>query len=114
MPGQGRAKRELGLFSVSDAHVGMLTFIQRSDSALRLNPHLHTLMLDGIYVKSQGGLRFEPLPGPTQQEVAQAAEQTARRLFGKLDIDWSEELATDEPLLAHVYHHSASDSDALW
>lgn len=43
------------------AHVGMLTFVQRSDSALRLNPHLHTLMLDGVYVASPHGLRFEPI-----------------------------------------------------
>ncbi len=32
-----KAKHELGLSSVGEAHPGALTFIQRSDSALRLN-----------------------------------------------------------------------------
>jgi hypothetical protein len=36
-----RAKDALGLRSVQDAEVGALTFIQRTDSALRLSPHLH-------------------------------------------------------------------------
>ena len=53
-----RAKRHLGLRSVEDALVGALTVIQRSDSALRVNPHFHTLALDGVYVRDeQGGVR---------------------------------------------------------
>ena len=43
-----RAKRELGLRSVAEGHGGAVTFIQRFDSALRLNPHFHTLALDGV------------------------------------------------------------------
>ncbi len=43
-----RAKRHLGLSSVSAAHTGLVTFVQRSDGALRLNVHLHTLALDGV------------------------------------------------------------------
>ena len=108
-----RAKKELGLSSLSQAHVGMLTFVQRSDSALRLNPHLHTLMLDGVYVVGPHGLRFEPMAEPTSEEVAFIAEQTAKALFAKLDIEWDEKLTSDEPLLAHVYQHSAGGSDAL-
>jgi hypothetical protein len=34
-----RAKRLLGLASVAEAHTGTATFIQRFDSALRLNVH---------------------------------------------------------------------------
>lgn len=108
-----RAKKELGLSSLNKAHVGMLTFVQRSDSALRLNPHLHTLMLDGVYVFGAHGLRFEPVTEPSPEEVAQVAEQTAKALFAKLDIDWDEQLMSDEPLLSHVYQHSAGGSDAL-
>ena len=48
-----RAKRTLGLSSVEDALVGALTVIQRSDGALRVNPHFHTLALDGVYVRSR-------------------------------------------------------------
>ena len=46
-----RAKKEFGLRSVRDAHTGMVTAIQRVDSALRLNVHMHTLALDGVYVR---------------------------------------------------------------
>ena len=46
-----RAKLALGLRSVEDAKFGALTFIQRSDSSLRLNVHFHCLALDGVYVR---------------------------------------------------------------
>jgi hypothetical protein len=61
-----RAKQELGLTSVAEVHTGAVTFIQRFDSALRLNPHLHALALDGVYVRDpdDGQLRFRPLPPP--------------------------------------------------
>ena len=36
-----RSKRASGLGSVDDAKVGAVTFIQRSDSALRVDPHFH-------------------------------------------------------------------------
>ena len=39
--------------SMQDAHVGAVTFIQRSDSALRLNVHAHSLFLDGVYVREK-------------------------------------------------------------
>jgi len=42
-----RAKREFGLSSVEDAFTGTVTVIQRFDSALRLNVHMHVLALDG-------------------------------------------------------------------
>jgi hypothetical protein len=59
-----RAKKKLGLRSVEDAKFGAVTFVQRTDSSLRLNPHFHTLALDGVYVKDQAGaLRFHAL-GP--------------------------------------------------
>ena len=35
-----RNKRELGLPSVSLAHTGAVSFLQRFDSALRLSPHI--------------------------------------------------------------------------
>jgi hypothetical protein len=49
--------------SVAEAHAGTVTFIQRFDSALRLNVHAHTLVLDGVYVRNSGqtadGIRIE-------------------------------------------------------
>jgi hypothetical protein len=75
-----RAKRLLGLRSVLLAHTGAVTFIQRFDSALRLNPHAHTLALDGVYVRGDDGeLVFHALPPPTAAEVAGVARRTAER-----------------------------------
>jgi hypothetical protein len=50
-----RAKREHGLPSVSLLHTGSVTFVQRADSAPRLNVHAHTLSLDGVYVRAESG-----------------------------------------------------------
>ena len=72
-----RAKLELGLRSVEDAKFAALTFIQRSDSSLRLNVHFHCLALDGVYVRdAEGRLSFHVLPRPTPEEVAEVARWT--------------------------------------
>lgn len=76
-----RAKRHLGLRSVELGHTGAVTFIRRFDSALRLNPHPHTLALDGVYVRGDDGqLDFHPLPAPSAEEVADVARRTAQRV----------------------------------
>ena len=42
--------------------MGAVMFVQRSDSALRLNVHFHTLALDGVYVREpSGALAFRAL-----------------------------------------------------
>ena len=43
-----RAKKHLGLRSMEDALTDAVTFVQRTDSALRPNVHAHTLALDGV------------------------------------------------------------------
>jgi hypothetical protein len=66
-----RAKRHLDLRSVDEAQVGAVTFIQRSDSALRLNVHFHTLALDGVYVRdAQGALVFHARPPPSGRRTS--------------------------------------------
>ena len=73
-----RAKRHLGLSSVSEAHTGLVTFVQRSDGAMRLNVHLHTLALDGVYVRNADGkLGFHALAPPTTEEVHAVAKRMA-------------------------------------
>ncbi len=58
-------------------HVGAVTFVQRSDSALRLNVHFHTLALDGVYVRSEAGpLDFHRLGEPTRADVERVAAWT--------------------------------------
>jgi len=80
-----RAKRELSLPSMSVLHTGSVTFVQRVDSALRLNVHGHVLAIDGVYLR-QGkksapqSLTFMPLPEPTEQDVQRLCERTATRI----------------------------------
>ena len=73
--------RQLGLSSVSEAHTGLVTFVQRSDGALRLNVHLHTLALDGVYVRNADKtLEFHALAPPTTEEVHAVAKRMHARL----------------------------------
>jgi len=59
--------------------------IERFDSALRLNVYLHTLALDGVYVKSDDdGLRFLRLPRPSEDEVYEVAFRTVKKVLGIL------------------------------
>jgi hypothetical protein len=76
-----RAKRTLGLHSVADAHAGAVTAVQRTDSALRLNVHMHTLAMDGVYVRdAEDTLVFHALPAPTRADVTDVARRTAERI----------------------------------
>jgi hypothetical protein len=77
-----RAKHALSLASVADAETGTITFMQRFDSGLRLNVHLHVLALDGVYVRdaASGALVFHALPAPSQDDVALVARRTAERV----------------------------------
>jgi hypothetical protein len=53
---------------------GGVTVIQRFGSALNLNVHFHTLMIDGVYELRLGGPpTFHPVPAPTDEEVAAIA-----------------------------------------
>jgi len=118
-----RAKREFGLESVKDAQVGAVTVVQRSDSALRLNVHFHTLAADGVWVRDgDGGVRFRELPPPTADDVAEVASRTHQKLLRVLarhgrELDGIDDvpdrLADEQPVLASCYGASASDVSLL-
>ena len=118
-----RAKRELGLDSQRGAHTGTVTFIQRFDSALRLTPHAHTLVLDGVYVRtSDGPLQFHALPAPTHAEVSEVARRTAariERLLGQRGEQLEQgdsgydELADHQPVLAACYRAATAGTQLL-
>jgi hypothetical protein len=117
-----RAKQAYGLSSVTAAHPGAVTFVQRFDSALRLNLHLHCLLTDGVYTQSDNGPRFLPLPAPSHAELLTIAQTVRRRLVAALrksgryfdDDDAScNELASEHPSLAACYGAALSGTD-LW
>ena len=53
------------------ARCGAVTFIQRFSDALNLDPHFHTLALDGLYIEDDWGrlvFRHVPLRIPSHRE----------------------------------------------
>ena len=118
-----RAKREYNLRSVADARVGAVTFVQRADSALRLNVHFHTLALDGVYVRDDDGqLQFCALSAPSTDDVAQVAAWTHAALLRVLERhgrtlegvnDAPDAFADEEPVLASCYGASAANLQLL-
>ncbi len=113
-----RAKHHLGLPSTRLIHFGALTQIQRADSALRLDPHPHTLTIDGVYVPHDGRLAFHPLPPPTLEQVHHVALRTALRTEKSLErfgIDPAghlpQEAADEDPVLSALLGASAHGID---
>ena len=75
-----RAKaRKLG---IEGPRPGAVVAVQRFDSALRLNVHLHGLFPDGVFTcsSSEDEARFHALPAPTDAEVARVTAQIAQRV----------------------------------
>jgi len=66
---------------VPEARGGAVTVIQRSSSDMKLNPHLHVIQVDGVYVPGPDGVpQFRPLPRLKTDEVgAWAKASFARR-----------------------------------
>jgi hypothetical protein len=63
--------RRLRAHGVRDGQSGALTVVQRVSADLRLNPHFHALLLDGVFAEDDGGaLRFYALPSLSSTEVA--------------------------------------------
>jgi SnoaL-like domain/Putative transposase len=94
-----------------------VTFIHRFSDALNLDPHLHTLALDGIYIEGgKGELVFRRIPPPSDAEVARVADRVHRRVatlmerrgLGPQADPEEDRLRHDEPLLAELYSASVS------
>jgi hypothetical protein len=92
---QRRRGRALG---IAGGHTGAVTFVQRFAGALNLNPHLHSILPDGLwFADSSAGaasgrrLRFEPLPPPTTAEVEELTATIADRLRDRVAAAWEAE-----------------------
>ena len=66
---------------------GAVTAIQRASSDLRLNPHFHSLYVDGVYVPDSGGGApvFHPTPPPEQDDIEAVVHRTAVRVVRFLE-----------------------------
>ena len=114
-----RAKRLLGLPSVTWAHPGAVSVLQRWDSALRLDPHPHTLAIDGVYVQSPSSSRpeFFMLPEPSQDDLYDLATRISRKVekvlekHGRDDVHSSSE--QEQTVLGTCMSASAQGMDLL-
>ena len=96
---QRRRGRALG---IGRGQTGAVTFVQRFGGAMNLNPHLHSIVPDGLFVPDgdDGMMRFVPLPAPTTAEVAALADTAAGRLTDRLAADAEERSDYLDPDLA--------------
>ncbi|MBK8974672.1 MAG: transposase [Planctomycetes bacterium] len=77
---QRRQARELGIVEPRPAGVNA---VQLYDSALRLNPHFHALIVDGVFVVTADRDRasFHALPAPTDEQLARVTARIVRRVL---------------------------------
>jgi hypothetical protein len=93
--------KELG---IAECTGGSVTFAQRFGSAFNLNPHFHSLALDGVF-NSKTNV-FHAAPPLQDEDVKEIVEVTAHRVIrllrrrGVLDDDAYDDFAEEEPLLA--------------
>ncbi len=66
---------------------GAVTAIQRASSDLRLNPHFHSLYVDGVYVPDAVGRApvFHPTPPPEQDDIEAVVHRAAVRIVRFLE-----------------------------
>jgi hypothetical protein len=102
-----RAARTAGLCAGSEsfAHPGAGNFVQRFGSALQVNPHLHALVLDGVYVNERPGAVpvFHTSPPLSDLEVARVQADARMRIERVLRARGviAAEGADPEPLEGH-------------
>ena len=89
--------------------------MQRYGSACELNVHLHSIVLDGVYVdESDGRPGFRPLPAPTTAELHALTVKVARKVIrvlrrrGLLDETLLDDAAAEEPALTELLAESVA------
>ena len=117
-----RRAREFG--AERKPQCGAVSFIQRFDSALRLNLHIHMLAFDGIYAADENNHpQFQALFAPDNDEIARLTATLAQRMTRLLDrrglgpdsdAEESDSLPRDEPWLAGLYAAAVTGQNGLW
>jgi hypothetical protein len=109
-----RARKTL---TATRLYCGSVCFLQRSGGSINLNPHFHSLVLDGVYgsMLPYEPPRFTPLPPPSDEEVARITASIAGRverlllkkgLLGEHAATDPDPMETDESLLPQLYSAS--------
>jgi hypothetical protein len=95
---QRRRGRTLGILA---GQTGSVSFVQRFGGALNLNPHVHSLLPDGLFVPGQqdsNELTFVPLPEPTTADIEALTLRIARRLTAVVERLCSDDCETQAVL----------------
>lgn len=95
---QRRRGRGLG---IHHGQTGSVSFVQRFGGALNLNPHVHSLLPDGLFVPGDEGggrLAFVPLPEPTPADLEALTFRIARRLTAVIERHCADECETQAVL----------------
>ena len=106
---------------IVDGQYGAVTVIQRANSDLRCNPHVHAIFLDGLYAPDRDGkgFMFHPAPAPTQADVEAIVERASKRILrflqrrgvitlvaapgdGEVTVVTDETIGDEDPLLARL------------
>src|ERR1017187_9910017 len=100
---------------------GAVAVIQRANSDLRCNPHIHAIFLDGLYAPDRDGkgFMFHPAPASTQEDVEAIVERASKRILrflqrrgvitlvtapgdGEVTVVTDETMGEEDPLLARL------------
>jgi hypothetical protein len=86
---QGWYRRQAKAQGHPGGRCGAVTFVQRFGSSINLNPHLHVLMLDGVYVGGEGGDGSTPSIRKVLDALGlpSRAPPVARARFQQLGLD---------------------------
>lgn len=96
---------------------GSISFTQRAGSAANLNPHLHVLLLDGVYTEVDGTVRFRNIDTITDDEVAWLCENISKKVMkhltkeGYLDKDGE---MVQSPMMDELFQDNESIATAAY
>jgi hypothetical protein len=76
-------RKRLADRGIAGGQYGAVTVIQRANSDLRCNPHVHAIFLDGLYAPDRDGkgFMFHLAPAPTQEDVEAIVERASKRIL---------------------------------
>jgi len=76
-----------GLFKEAKPCSGAVVFVQRFTKQMSLYPHLHCLVLDGVYAEVDGELRFFRVEPPTERDLTELGRGFFQRFEAFLKRD---------------------------
>jgi hypothetical protein len=114
-------RKRLAERGIASGKHGAVAVIQRANSDLRCNPHVHAIFLDGLYAPDHDGkgFMFHPAPAPTQEDVESIVARASKRILrflerrglitlvtapgdGEVTVVTDETMGEEDPLLARL------------